>query len=306
MLGTESNTNVGGEVMTKPGGYLKVASIGGIPLFVHWSFPVGGVLVSLCGRLDPSQWIHYSISYTCLIIIHEAGHVVAARLLGLKVFAIDISGTGGLCRVERPRYLRHSVLIYSGGLIAQLGVFLATWVYVSLCGTPVSGLGRALVITLTVVNGVLFIINLIPQRGSQELVTDGYVLWKLLLHVVRGHPHPHPPLVATPAEQAPVFHPETRLLSKPGFRPRDFVCGIEVLNDRTTPMEFVVSVLSRHLEISRDEAIVIMLDIHNTGGLLIPLPSAQNGRRVADAIAAEARAAGHPLVCRYVGREPPA
>jgi len=101
-----------------------------------------------------------------------------------------------------------------------------------------------------------------------------------------------------------VFPPETRLLSKPGFRPDGFVCGIEVLNDQTTPMEFVVSVLSRHLEISRGEAIVKMLEIHNTGGLLIPFPSPQKARSAADAMAAEARAAGHSFVCRYADTQP--
>jgi ATP-dependent Clp protease adapter protein ClpS len=44
-----------------------------------------------------------------------------------------------------------------------------------------------------------------------------------------------------------------------------------------------------------------MLDIHNTGGALIALQSAKEAQRIADAVSAEARAAGHSLVCRYAG-----
>jgi ATP-dependent Clp protease adapter protein ClpS len=101
-----------------------------------------------------------------------------------------------------------------------------------------------------------------------------------------------------------VFSPETLLLEKPGFRPPDFVHGIEMSNDRTTPMEFVVSVLTKHLGVSRDEAIVKMVEIHNTGGMLIALPSEQRAKAVADAVSQESRSSGHSFVCRHAGAQP--
>jgi ATP-dependent Clp protease adapter protein ClpS len=79
------------------------------------------------------------------------------------------------------------------------------------------------------------------------------------------------------------------------------VHGIEILNDRTTPMEFVVTTLMTHLGLTREQAIVKMLDIHNTGGTLIKLQSAREAQRIADAVSAEARASGHSFVCRYAG-----
>ena len=66
-------------------------------------------------------------------------------------------------------------------------------------------------------------------------------------------------------------------------------------------MEFVVTTLTTHLGLTRDQAIVKMLDIHNTGGMLIALPSATEAQRIADAVSAQARASGHSLVCRYAG-----
>lgn len=288
--------------MNKRSGYFKLAKIGGVELLVHWSLPAGGVFVGAFVHADPEQWVYFCLAYLLLVIIHEAGHVLTAVALRLKVFAVEISGVGGLCQFERPRSVRQSALVYTAGLLAQALVFSITLAYINVAGSPSSPFASAIVFIFTVVNVGLFAINLIPQRSARSgLATDGSVLWRLFLHVFRGHPHPHPPLVAASADQSPIFSPETRLLQKPGFRPPGFVHGIEVLNDRTTPMEFVVTTLVTHLGLTKDQAIVKMLDIHNTGGTLIALPGAKEAQGIADAVSAEARAAGHSFVCRYAG-----
>jgi len=289
--------------MSKSKGYIKIATIGGSPVLVHWSFPAGGLLVSIYGHMDPRLWVYYCLTYTILILAHEGGHFIAARFFRLKVFAVEIAGTGGLCRIERPQRISHCALVYSAGLIAQIIVFLLTQLRLQVFGAPESAFEQAVVNTFTFVNLFLFVTNLIPHLGERGLQSDGYVLWKLWLHVYKGHPHPCPPLIATPADQTPVFPPDTRLISKPGFKPAGFLHGIEILNDNTTPMEFVVSTLTRHLELSREEAVVKMLDIHNTGGVLIALPTVEKAQSIADAITTDARSAGHSFVCRYAGAQ---
>jgi ATP-dependent Clp protease adapter protein ClpS len=283
-------------------GYFKVAQIGGVGLLVHWSLPVGGAIVAAFVHANPKQWVFFCLAYLFLVIIHEAGHVLAALAVRLRVFTIEISGIGGLCRIERPRCIRHSVFVYTAGLLAQALVLSITLAYVGAFGSPGSPFGAAIVFTFTVVNVVIFVVNLIPQRSARSgVATDGLVLWRLFLHVFRGHPHPHPPLIAASADQSPIFSQETSLLKRPGFRSPGFVHGIEILNDRTTPMEFVVTTLVTHLGLTREQAIVKMLDIHNTGGALIALQSAKEAQRIADAVSAEARASGHSFVCRYAG-----
>lgn len=290
--------------MNKRTGYFKLAQVGDVELLVHWSLPAGGVIVAAFVHADPKQWVYFCLAYLLLVIIHEAGHVLAAVALRLKVFTVEISGVGGLCRIERARRVRHSVFVYTAGPLAQALVFSITLAYINAFGSPGSTFGGAVVFTFTFVNVVMFAINLIPHRRARSgIATDGSVLWRLFLHVFRGHPHPHPPLVATSADQCPVFSRETRLLKRPGFRPPGFVHGIEILNDRTTPMEFVVTTLMAHLGLTRDQAIVKMLDIHNTGGTLIRLQSAREAQRIADAVSAEARASGHSFVCRYAGAD---
>jgi len=287
-------------IMNKRTGYIRVVEIREIPIFVHWSLPLGGVLFSIFCHVNPKQWIYYCIAFTLLVITHECGHLFAANILRLKVFAIEISGLGGLCQIERPHQVLHSVFLYSAGLIAQVVSFLAALAYIKLFGDQQNVFCTAILMTFTFANAWLFIVNLIPQRASRSgFANDGLVLWQLFLHAFRGHKHPHPPLVFTPTNQTPIFPPETRLLKKPGFRPHGFIYGIEILNDGTTPAEFVIKSLITHLGLTQAEAIVKTLDIHNTGGMLIALPSANEAQRVADLISNEALIAGHNFVCRY-------
>lgn len=192
-----------------------------------------------------------------------------------------------------------SAVIYSAGLLAQILILALTQAYLSISGAPNGPAEKAFIVTFTFVNLFLFAFNLVPQRGARGVGTDGNLLWRLFLHVYKGHPHPHPPLVVSPIDSAPVFSPDTQLVSKPGFLLPGFVFGIEILNDKTTPMEFVVDVLMRHLEISREEALVKMLDIHNTGGMLIAFSTAETAQEVAAKITSDAQAAGHVFVCRY-------
>lgn len=288
--------------MNKRSGYFRLAKVGGSELLVHWSVPVGGVIAATFVRANSEQWVYFWLAYFLLVIIHETGHVLAAVALRLKVLTVEISGVDGRCRFERPHRVRHSVFVYTAGLLAQALTFSIALAYIDAFGFPVNPFAGSIVFTFTYVNAGLFAINLIPHRSARSgLATDGLVLWRLFLHVFRGHPHPHPPLDAKSAAESPIFPPETRLLERPGFRPPGFVHGIEILNDRTTPMEFVVTALMTHLGLTREQAIVKMLEIHNAGGMLLALSSAKEAQRIADAVSAEAHVCGHSFVCRYAG-----
>lgn len=99
---------------------------------------------------------------------------------------------------------------------------------------------------------------------------------------------------------SPVLPAGTSLLEKKEFVPAGFVSGVEIMNDDRTPMEFVVSVLRLHLNLSEAEAIRIMLEIHTKGGALLPLTTFDEAARAAELIAQEAKTKDHPLVCRAV------
>jgi len=95
---------------------------------------------------------------------------------------------------------------------------------------------------------------------------------------------------------------DTSLLELRGFTPKGFGSGIEIFNDNTTPMEFVVGVLQKHTRMDRKTAMRQMLTIHYKGGLLLPLESRALADGIAASITADARAHNHGLICRAVTR----
>lgn len=172
--------------MRKPKGYFKIAEFGDIPLYVHWSVPLGGIFFAWMGHIDPKLWLYYVITITCLLVIHEFGHAIAARLVGLKIHSVEIFGFGGVCRIDKPRRLSHAFLVYSAGLIAQFVLLLVTQVYLSIRGKPNGDFESAAVYTFTTVNIIMFFMNLIPVKLTRNWATDGRVLWNLLVLAIRG------------------------------------------------------------------------------------------------------------------------
>jgi ATP-dependent Clp protease adapter protein ClpS len=102
---------------------------------------------------------------------------------------------------------------------------------------------------------------------------------------------------------SPVLPRETSLITIPEFVPAGFTQGIEILNDNTTPMEFVTSVLGSSLGLSPEDSNRTMLQIHTRGGALLATTSLAEAQRIAAQITTEAARHGHPLVCRPVSRQ---
>ena len=97
---------------------------------------------------------------------------------------------------------------------------------------------------------------------------------------------------------SPLLPRDTSLVSNPDFVPPGFTHGVEILNDNTTPMNFVVGVLSAHLGLSEEDSNDTMLAIHSRGGALIPTASSADAQQIAALITAAATESGYPLICR--------
>jgi ATP-dependent Clp protease adapter protein ClpS/Zn-dependent protease len=274
----------------------KVATVQGAPLRIHWSLPAGGLMLSIFSGFSLTEWLYYCLAFLALISIHELGHFAAARSLGLKVFSVDISGLGGQCNVQAPRGVRDTLLVFSAGLLAQCVLFLLTLLYIAIFGWPISAFGKCVAVTFTAYNAFLFVLNLIPGKTFSGLSTDGNIIWKVILHATKGTPHPFPdPIAATR-----IFPAETSLLSLEEFSAPGFTTGVEILNDSKTPMEFVVATLMQQLQLDREKAITLMLDIHKNGGALVPTAGLDRAEAIAPAVTEAAHNQGHQFVCRAV------
>jgi len=107
----------------------------------------------------------------------------------------------------------------------------------------------------------------------------------------------------TPKDTSIVLPKEVSLATLEGFVPGDFTYGIEIYNDNTTPMEFVIKSLEKNLKISRKEAIEVMLSIHEKGGVVLPLNSFEEADKIAISIMSDARENNHELFCRAVNTQ---
>ena len=100
-----------------------------------------------------------------------------------------------------------------------------------------------------------------------------------------------------------VLPTDISLLESEGFTPDNFEFGIEIYNDNTTPMEFVVSTLIDNLKIKKNKAIELMLTIHTKGGVIVQLESIEEAKKIAKFITSEAQKQNHTLVCRAISAQ---
>lgn len=283
--------------MKREPGSIQLFCIAGIPVFAHWSVLVCAALLFLFAKFDAEATAGLLGSYVGLIALHEAAHAIAATSVKLRVSSISISGVGGLCRFQTPTSYGPAFLVSSAGLLMQLVLLISTVAALAIFGPPTSTFSSYVAFGFIYVNGAMIVLNLVPEKRQQShFGTDGFLLWALITRASRKQPFAWPDTSAT-------FPPDTNLANLKGFKPEGFENGIEILNDNTTPMEFVVTTLTTHLNVSRDEAIKLMLGIHERGGLMIALPSYDEAMAVAGGISGDAAANGHKLVCRAVGAQ---
>jgi ATP-dependent Clp protease adapter protein ClpS len=214
---------------------------------------------------------------------------------------IRMTGFGGLCLIETRRRARDAFVVYSAGLLAQAAVFVVTLVAIHWTDSIVPPLIEDFAFSLIGTNALLFLISLIPSTSPDGLNSDGRVLLRLARDRRDGKAFIGVQFEGTKqGNAAPVFPPETSVLSIRSFAPKGFEQGLEILNDSRTPFDFVIGVFTRHLGWEATRAVRQAIDIHNQGGALLPIPSLEEAEQIAAAVAREAAEAGHTFICRAV------
>jgi Zn-dependent protease len=153
--------------MTPRPGYFALGSVLGVPLFVHWSLPIGPILLS---GLRFAPGLYFGI--LAIILVHELGHAMLAKHRGCEVQAIEMHAFGGVCRSEVHTTL-DGIVIAWGGVLAQAWLYIVV-VALTLLWTPTTRAMTDLVYALTVSNLVVAAVNLIPI-GS----LDGKEAWQI-------------------------------------------------------------------------------------------------------------------------------
>jgi hypothetical protein len=156
-------------------GYLYVGRLRGAPIRLHWSIPIGAVVL---GRLQFVPW--FWAAFLILVLIHEVGHALFVWAARARVVAIDAHGGGGLCHWSGDVSDVWRALIAWGGVVAQAVVLIAAYAARSLAGPPTTAMGAGIEYAFTEGNLWLITVNLIPIPGF-----DGASAWPLFPALAR-------------------------------------------------------------------------------------------------------------------------
>lgn len=155
-------------------GALRIGSIAGIAIFVHWTFLllvawVAGVYwVQGHGPLAALNGILFLICLFAIVVLHELSHALTARRFGVKTRDIVLLPIGGVSRMERiPEVPSQELLVALAG--PAVNVALAAILFGILGFMPhlqtlsrVAASFHAFVAQLFYINVILAVFNLLP------------------------------------------------------------------------------------------------------------------------------------------------
>lgn len=143
-------------------GSLRLGSVFGIPVFMHWTFlllvgfialsqlvATGSVLTTIGGV------VLIGLIFVC-VVLHEFGHALAARSFGIETRDVTLLPIGGVARLERmPDNPRQEMLVALAGPAVNVVIagMLGFWWFLS---------GGSLVAQLLMINLAMIVFNMIP------------------------------------------------------------------------------------------------------------------------------------------------
>lgn len=154
-------------------GYIGRFSVLKVPIHIHWTFPIGGVFVAFfLGNPTLVSALSLVAAYTIMIVVHELGHVMAAKIYSSKVHCVLVTGFGGWCFAEEPRSFAARMVFYAGGILAQFSLLLSVTLYLSVFGSPESKILNSFIFVFTLVNAFVLAVNLFPvgQNDGMRLL----------------------------------------------------------------------------------------------------------------------------------------
>lgn len=161
-------------------------SINRIPIGVHWSFPLIGILV--IGQFEIPEVVGFVVGVFVAVVSHEMGHALTARRFGADPVTITLFGLGGLTQypADTPLTPGRRFLIAASG--SAVGMTLGGLLYLGRntdFAADMFPFGRALiwgVIVAGLLWGALNWLPILPLDGGNmawhalEIVTPEYAL----------------------------------------------------------------------------------------------------------------------------------
>ena len=155
-------------------GSLKIGSIGGIGIYLHWTFTVLILWLFIASVMQGQPFAQALMSLFFLlalfgcVLLHELGHALAAKRFGIKTRDITLLPIGGLARLERiPQEPKREFWVAVAGPLVNLLIAGVLFAAIALQGNAEAVfdprlLGSNVVAQLAWVNVFLLVFNLLP------------------------------------------------------------------------------------------------------------------------------------------------
>lgn len=240
------------------------------------------------------------------ILIHEIGHLLAViyanhEIIEFSVGPVSVKNSDAGYSI-RPRaslftgvvtYKRthgtatwgNEILIISAGVIANIATGTALIIYYHLASS------NGLIAISGWTSVLLGVLNLFPTH-SKELRLDSDA--KRLFSIIAFKKS------ISQAKKYDLVVPNVRVKFQPASEANPEHVQIELLNDSTTPMDFVVDTIKTFLNFNDFSAVLLMLSIHNDGDAKLGWLDIDVAKKLSEQINNEARTRGFPFQCRVL------
>ena len=150
---------------------MRIATLAGIPLRLHWSFVGLAGLFALfilwtTGPFESFQLLFLGTVLFGSVVLHELGHALAARVYGIDTAHITLYPFGGIAAITRmPTSPRQELVIALAGPAVNFVIFAAAL----LLWLPIGGWVLVAVGGLNLLMGVFNLLPAFPMDGGRVL-----------------------------------------------------------------------------------------------------------------------------------------
>jgi Zn-dependent protease len=171
-------------------GFVRLTRIAGVTVYMHWSVIAVTMVLLLNAIRDAAVTVFLLFAYLAVLLLHEAGHALAAQRLGYRVWSIEMYPFHGLTRYEAPASHYHACVVAWGGVLAQLMVALPLIYWSATFGFTRVGVFNALIAIFGYLSAVIAVLNLLPVGRL-----DGATAWQIVPYLWRRYVKrtPRPP-----------------------------------------------------------------------------------------------------------------
>src|SRR6266536_460598 len=101
---------------------LPFGSVAGVPIYVHSTALLSAAIIIVAAHSWPELALSLPAALLAILLVHEFGHVFAARAAGSQVWSVEIYPGLGITRYTHPECRRRACFIAWAGVLAQLAL----------------------------------------------------------------------------------------------------------------------------------------------------------------------------------------